>query len=130
MLRVFVYGTLKKGESNARVWPRIPVNIRKGTVKAHLLDLGPFPGIIVKDDGDDVSGEVWEFDDGDNDVVLHTLDVFEGAARKSNQLYRRVSTKAKVGEETTDVWCYEIVDEHLIKGGERITPDETGVCVY
>ena len=47
---VFVYGTLKRGEARARLWPRKPQAVEPATVRGTLYDLGDYPALVPGDD--------------------------------------------------------------------------------
>jgi gamma-glutamylcyclotransferase (GGCT)/AIG2-like uncharacterized protein YtfP len=56
-LPLFVYGTLKRGESREKKWPFPPVKVLPATTRAALYDLGPYPAIGPGDDT--IVGELW-----------------------------------------------------------------------
>ncbi|XP_057187078.1 gamma-glutamylaminecyclotransferase C [Triplophysa rosa] len=112
MTRVFVYGTLKKGQPN---------NCRmedNGTVKllARAQTVDPYPLVIATDDnipfmlnlpgkGQQVRGEIYEVDDN----LLKFLDVFESCP----ELYQRTLVQLEVEE-----WAGE--DEDKLKTGSIV----------
>jgi gamma-glutamylcyclotransferase (GGCT)/AIG2-like uncharacterized protein YtfP len=57
---LFVYGTLRQGESNdiTQQWLR-PRLIGQGRVRGRLYDLGECPGLILDPSADSVDGEVY-----------------------------------------------------------------------
>ena len=74
-MKLFVYGTLKRGKC------RSPVLARQrylGTAvtrpKYRLYDLGAYPGLVPHEDGRAIEGELWEV----NDECLAQLDAIEG----------------------------------------------------
>lgn len=72
-MKIFVYGTLKKGYWNSPILGDSKL-IKKHIVKGYkLLDNG-FP-VAVPSEKDSVSGEIWEIDP---DVTLPRLDRLEG----------------------------------------------------
>ncbi len=80
MKRVFVYGTLMKGE---RASGMLGDSTFKGEFVLDdyaLYDLGPFPGIKEKP-GEEVIGEVYEI----QDTVIPNMDRYEG----EGELYKR-----------------------------------------
>lgn len=83
--RVFVYGTLKRGEANHEQLRGATYLGPATTLPGHTLyDLGDYPG-LVRDSADEVgvTGELWEL----NQDHLARLDAFEGVAEG---LYARV----------------------------------------
>ncbi|HID22528.1 MAG TPA: gamma-glutamylcyclotransferase, partial [Planctomycetaceae bacterium] len=73
---LFVYGTLMRGGSRQRLWPRRPQRIERAQVRGVLYDLGPYPA-MVEGDGQ-VGGELWEFAAADMAATLDRLDHIEG----------------------------------------------------
>ncbi len=74
MLRLFVYGTLKKGFHNHHFLKNAKF-IDTGIIQGNLLHLGGFPGLIVsKSDKDYVQGELYEI----AEETLPALDRLEG----------------------------------------------------
>ncbi len=73
-MRLFVYGTLMKGEENHHLLERSPFLGTVATVSAFtLVDTGAYPG-LVPGGAHAVAGEIYEVDPH----TLATLDVFEG----------------------------------------------------
>lgn len=80
----FVYGTLKRGECRASLWPRLPQDVRPAFVRGRLFDLGPYPALWCGDadaevgtDWDWVEGEVWTIAADDMEATVHRLDQIE-----------------------------------------------------
>lgn len=71
-MRLFVYGTLKKGFNNHH-FLQDATYIEEATIKGTLLNLGWFPGYIPEGEGE-VHGEVYEI----NDEILKRIDHLEG----------------------------------------------------
>ena len=79
--RLFVYGSLKPGGSNAHVLDDVPGEWLPASVRGHLADRGwgaglGYPGITLDDDGPDVAGFVLVSDA--LDAHWDRLDAFEG----------------------------------------------------
>ena len=85
---VFVYGTLKRGESREQAWPLTPQRVSRARIKAQLYDLGRYPAIVRGDDW--VLGECWEFLPRDITATLDVLDQIEGYQNSAGDLYRRL----------------------------------------
>lgn len=76
---IFVYGTLQRGQSRAKCWPRNPIWIAPGVVHARLVNFGPYPAMVRSEDpADRVYGEVWTFQAADLKATLKVLDWIEG----------------------------------------------------
>ncbi len=80
-LRLFVYGTLAPGRSNAHVLADVPGQWEPATVKGTLVQEGwgaaeGYPGIVLDDDGGDVQGLLFSSEQ----LAEHwaRLDAFEG----------------------------------------------------
>ena len=88
MQRLFVYGTLAPGRVNHDVLEDIPGSWEEATLRGKLFQKGwgaglGYPGIVVRDDGDEVEGFV--FCSTELSDHWSRLDAFEGNG------YRRVS---------------------------------------
>lgn len=83
--RVFVYGTLKRGQSNHDQMHGATFLDAASTLPGHTLyDLGDYPGLVLDPAAPSgVEGELWRVDD----QLLARLDAFEGVAEG---LYARV----------------------------------------
>lgn len=102
---VFVYGTLKRG---------FPLNhhlqdatfLRECYIKGRMIDLGPFPGVLLDNNGDRIKGELYEVDRG----TLNLLDQIEG----NGTLYGRTITVCFHEEDQkligTPAWVYEYLN--------------------
>jgi gamma-glutamylcyclotransferase (GGCT)/AIG2-like uncharacterized protein YtfP len=87
--RLFVYGTLKRGQCRGSMWPRKPQRIETAFIRARLYDLGLYPAIRVDgliddheargvEDGLDwVEGELWTFAREDIPATIAELDEIE-----------------------------------------------------
>jgi gamma-glutamylcyclotransferase (GGCT)/AIG2-like uncharacterized protein YtfP len=79
--RLFVYGTLKPGESNAKELAAIPGEWCRATIRGRLVEIGwganlGFPGLVIDEAGDEVPGYVLE--SGALAAEWPRLDAFEG----------------------------------------------------
>lgn len=90
-VRLFVYGTLKRGGSNAaRLRGARFVGETRTAIGYELVDLGAWPGLRVGGFGG-VDGELWDVPRGE----LPALDAFEGAP----SLFRRGRVRLADGSE-------------------------------
>ncbi len=71
----FVYGTLKRGECRAHLWPREPLVVEDAWVHGELYDAGVYPALVSG--ADKVLGELWTFAKQDFEAVVHVLDEIE-----------------------------------------------------
>lgn len=95
--RLFVYGTLKRGECRESMWPRRPLAVRVAYVLGSLYDLGEYPGLWCGDEQPDewVAGELWTIADDDLDVTLRVLDEIEQTDQPGCvNLYDRILVRA------------------------------------
>lgn len=96
---VFVYGSLRGG--NARSMSlRFPESkfIAPAKVSGSLYDLGPYPGLVLKESKSLVVGEVYEVDD----ELLEQLDEFEASSN-----YLRKQVEIPLGGQRRMCWTYE-----------------------
>ena len=136
-MRIFVYGTLKRGEHAAFMMAEC-VYKGQASIEGTLYGFGHFPG--VKLGGEDVvPGEVYELpaDKEARERILARLDRYEGCPR----LYRRVETLARLDYEEPEfdnfdspVQTYEYVpevrEEWLIPSGVFTTIPQQERLVY
>lgn len=106
MTHVFVYGTLMRGGANhavlARLGARYVASARTAQGRT-LVDLGPYPALLPKDDARDalapnVHGEIYEIDD----AALPELDAFEGCPA----LYTRTRIPLTTDAGAFEAWAY------------------------
>ena len=124
---IFVYGTLQRGQSRERCWPRRPLRIEAASVRGALYDLGPYPALT---DGDDVvSGEVWHVAPEDISVTLAELDRVEGCGGRADDLYHRVTITCQTAAGSVSAWVYRYARVQELKPNQRIAPNpSTGQC--
>ncbi len=119
---VFVYGTLRRGGSNAFRMDGAEF-VGPATVGGALYRISWYPGLVLDDEGR-VTGEVYRV----GPELLRALDEFEGlaAGEIEGSEYRRVRVEAVLGsqpdEKRVDVWIYEwtgpVEREKRIKSGD------------
>jgi gamma-glutamylcyclotransferase (GGCT)/AIG2-like uncharacterized protein YtfP len=86
---IFVYGTLKRGECRASMWPCNPLAVRPVWTLGALFDRSDYPAMTSGTDC--VSGERWDFRHPEMQQVLEVLDAIEGANQPGlPDLYRRL----------------------------------------
>ena len=74
-MRLFIYGTLKRGCYNHHYMHGQQFIDKARTVPIYrLYNLGGYPGMVLADDGLSIEGEVWEIDE----TCRTQLDVLEG----------------------------------------------------
>jgi gamma-glutamylaminecyclotransferase len=108
--RVFVYGTLKYGQSNNGILQGAGAEILGHTRVPDyvLVNMGQFPGAVkLSAGGWQIYGEVWECDD----ETLHVLDRLEGHP----EFYKRVEVEAAPFGK---VFMYELPPSYLIAGAK------------
>jgi gamma-glutamylcyclotransferase (GGCT)/AIG2-like uncharacterized protein YtfP len=100
-IRMFVYGTLKRGQRQdlSRYKPS-PRQLGEGWVAGRLYDLGHCPALVLDASAGPVWGEVWEVDE----VLFHALDRYE--AECGDFHLRRAQVHFRGGIE--DLAVYEI----------------------
>ncbi len=108
--RVFVYGTLRRGGAqgcrmDAAQW------LGTGRVRGELFRVSWYPGLVLREDGGFVKGDVFAVDDD----LLESLDEYEGGE------YRRVRVVVE-GDAAGDAWIWEWAGE-VPEGGRIISGD-------
>ncbi len=74
-MRLFVYGTLKRGEPrHHHLSGQTFIALARTRPVYRLYNLGEYPGLVKRDDGLAIEGELWEVDD----ACLRRLDQVEG----------------------------------------------------
>ncbi len=139
---LFVYGTLKRGECRDSLWPRKPLAVKDGFVRARLYDLGPYPAIRVDgeeigsggvggrgvfEDLDWVKGEVWSFDREDVATTIKRLDEIEETNQRGfENLYDHVVVRAfdEVGSTSSCLaLAYQYSCEDRLAGSKKLRPE-------
>lgn len=105
LCRLFVYGTLKRGQCRERCWPHPPLRVDPAVIGATLIELGDYPGVIAGDGL--VRGELWELRPEDMQQTLRVLDEVEGYAGHGDDLFVRriVHCTLEDGRQLT-AWAY------------------------
>jgi gamma-glutamylcyclotransferase (GGCT)/AIG2-like uncharacterized protein YtfP len=106
---LFVYGTLRPGRAPAEIAALVDRLTPAGeaTVRAHLHDLGAYPGIVLDANADEVPGVLLALP-ADPDILAQ-LDAYEGfiPAHPEISLFRRVKTTAiRPSGEANECWVY------------------------
>lgn len=120
MLRVFVYGTLKKGKGNHhRILSGYDIKITPAWTYGKLYDLGWYPALTQGNNK--VYGELIEFDDP---KILMKIDMLEGYRGKESSFnfYERREIQVFTDKEEFTTWAYFLNKSKIIdSGGELIT---------
>ncbi len=95
-MRIFVYGTLKRGQCNNYLLQTSKL-IGETTVKGTMYNWGAIPAITLKGN-DEVRGEVYEI----TSETLNRLDVLEG--------YPLLYDRTQVKVDGVDTWVYHVED--------------------
>jgi gamma-glutamylcyclotransferase (GGCT)/AIG2-like uncharacterized protein YtfP len=120
-IRVFVYGTLKRGRGNNRFLEDAELLGRCIITGKHtLVDLGYYPGLVENKNGEthSVVGEVYRI----NRETLDTLDMLEG--------HPDYYSRAKVQTPWKGAWCYFLPDDYINVAPPVPTVDNTDVQVW
>lgn len=125
---VFVYGTLKRGQSRENCWPRKPLSVEAAMVRGALYDLGPYPGLAAG--SDQILGELWQFAAEDMPATLAALDEIEGYHNRDDDEYRRVIVECVVEKKRVTAWAYYYARTATLIDGRRMAPDHRGVCSW
>ncbi len=122
---VFVYGTLRRGGSNAFRMKGAKF-VGRGYVAGKLYTISWYPGLVLERSGDIVTGEVFRV----GPEQMRALDEFEGlpAGEIEGSEYRRVQVECVVESgglnDTSMVWAYEwkgaVEEDRWIPSGDWI----------
>lgn len=112
--RVFVYGTLRKGESRNEIMSEISTGMKDTTINAKMYDVGSFPAIILKEG--QVFGELHTIRNSESIKTLDRIEGFAGYERKS--LYLRILLHSKGDVFWTYVWNGNTDDLKEISSGD------------
>ena len=103
--QVFVYGTLKQGQSNYGVIEELVVAVQDGYIRAALYDLGPYPAVLPGESL--VYGQLLTF--RDLPEALRRMDALEdyyGEADPRNEYVRVVTTAWTLHGHPHPCYCY------------------------
>lgn len=107
--RLFVYGTLKPGESMNNLLNDIGGTWEKGTVQGKFISANdipgfPYPGIILDDAGDTIEGYVFTSE--------NLSDHWDKIDRYEGSNYERVITEVKLEDgSVVEAYIYELETE-------------------
>lgn len=80
VFHLFVYGTLRKGFKNK--WQALLEKKAKSVgiacIQGYLYDLGSYPGAVYNPTGDLITGELYHLQSDQMDLILESLDKYEG----------------------------------------------------
>lgn len=108
-MKLFVYGTLKKGGA---LHTGVETSIVEDSIQGKMYSLGAFPAVRLDREGT-VYGEIHEIDDR----FLEVYDRIEGEGR----LYRRLNVTTNSGEEVQVYeFMQELPEESVIESGTWI----------
>lgn len=140
----FVYGTLKAKQLRGGMWPRQPVSVVPGIVRARLFDIGPYPAALHSQASlhsqaaqhapatrkEDVwlLGEIWQFQHVDLAETKRVLDQIEGyyPGASDNEYVRDVVDAQCVLDNdrppSQSCWMYFSPNQDLLVGKREIVP--------
>ena len=127
---IFVYGTLKQGQSRSRLWPHQPLSIAPAWTYGHLYGRIDYPAMTPG--GDRVAGQVWQFRRDQMPAVLRVLDRIEGTNQPGQaDLYRRVEIETFRDDGAFLVLAagYHYASDPAADGFQRMRPNEPNALV-
>ena len=111
--KIFIYGTLKRGQCRAHVLDGQRFLRTAVTVPAYrMYDTGSYPAMVEDDNGVAIEGELWEVDEH----CLQQLDSIEGTPH----LYQRrtvVLSDPEIDDAQTYIYCQSVTG--LVDCGSR-----------
>ena len=110
-LPFFVYGTLRAGQSNARLLRGAIARSRDAKLcGAQMFDLGAYPMILEAESQHEIWGELLEIEADKYAAILQSLDLLESVdganPENSDALYRRLRRFVCVENEPIEAWVY------------------------
>ena len=97
---LFIYGTLKRGQSRAgSLAGQKLLGESKTVARYRMFDCGSYPGLVQREDGLEIAGEVWSV----NEDCLHQLDLIEAV---DQGLYQRTTIQLKPPFDSHQVQSY------------------------
>ena len=126
--RVFVYGTLCRGQRNEGWWPHAPQQVQSAFVAGRLFDLGPYPAMTPGTNW--VRGELWTLTIEQMAATLAALDELEDYRQREDDLYKRVVIDCHVGSPSqppTPAYTYHYVAK--LPPEAETQPDADGFCL-
>jgi len=121
MQYVFVYGTLRAGETNdiglaaARHGISAPRLIARAAVAGRLYDFGDCPGLVPDESGGPVRGDVYEIDD----ALIPVLDEIEGVQPGVDSVFKPRELTINIAGREVQCFFYP-VEEASARGRTRI----------
>jgi gamma-glutamylcyclotransferase (GGCT)/AIG2-like uncharacterized protein YtfP len=118
---LFVYGTLRRGEERHPALARHgAVGGEKAATAGTLLDLGPYPGLIVDGQNASIAGELYVAPDPDALFAeLDAIETFRGFGVPGS-LYRRAIVRVRRADHgSTLAWTYVYAGS---RDGSRVIP--------
>jgi gamma-glutamylcyclotransferase (GGCT)/AIG2-like uncharacterized protein YtfP len=123
---LFVYGTLQPGRAPAEIAPTVrrlsPVG--DGFVRGHLYDLGEYPGIVLDETGEKITGKIFRLPQ--EPEVLKRLDEYEefDAAQPEGSLFVRKEwpVTRKNGSKKLICWVY-VYNPHAVSASALTRAD-------
>ena len=108
--KLFVYGTLMRGEERDGLVAHLPVN--PASVRGHLWRApAGYPALMVDDSGPEIQGELLKLD---QESILMVLDLYEGVAEG---LYSREVIEVSTNGQKERAWAYIMSRTQLRRAG-------------
>ena len=102
-LPLFLYGTLRKGESAEDVLARDVVKRVSARARGRLLDLkAPYPGAVFEDGEGWVDGEIVWLEPSRFGAALDRVDEYENVPF----LFRRIAVSVEAEGQTVEAWAF------------------------
>jgi gamma-glutamylcyclotransferase (GGCT)/AIG2-like uncharacterized protein YtfP len=126
-LPIFVYGTLKHGESRELNWPRPTLKIERATTRGRIYNLGSYPAMT--EGIEKIEGELWYVLSDDLEVTLAALDEIECYGNNDIDLYvRRIVQCELENGEVQRAHTYFFANPNELVDRPAILSDHDGRC--
>ena len=128
LLRVFVYGTLKRGQCREGCWPHPPILVQPAFIRGSLYDLGSYPALVLGSDR--ILGEVWSFQGTHRDATLTVLDEIEDCHGTADDLYRRLEVNVWTldRDDQLSAFTYFYAHRNSLREDQRVLPTNGNFC--
>lgn len=120
--KVFVYGTLKQGQSNFAIIGNLVISAKQGSISGALYDLGEYPAVI--DGTRRIAGELLIFADPEKAFsLMDRLENYYGPNDLRNEYERKVVTVRLADGSEQDAYCYFYVNESFLRSDCSYLPN-------
>lgn len=116
-MKIFVYGTLKRGKSNHDLMYGYD-DVEEGYVNGYkMYTNGYYPLAVRGDENDIIFGEIFSFNKNQENI-LKKLDMLEGYNNEETDLYKRIEVNVNTESGTEQAYMYlynrQVINKELL----------------